>query len=205
MLKNPDYFDLFSPFFSASSSQLFLKKCYSHLHISEAEQKSYQNCYPFIYYLEHAKTYYEQATISPLSIKPILLFYGYVQLLKACLLTVDPNYPESTTLLAHGVTTRKRKKQQYEFLKDEVKIQKNGLLTCITEKIFNIKQIEGEKFIMEALINEIPEMQSNSSLFSQKNFLPLTPINSGYLLSTSILDYYQMTNSRFSRIYPVQI
>lgn len=197
MLKNPDYFDLFSPFFSASSSQLFLKKCYSYLHISEAEQKSYQNCYPFIYYLEHAKTYYEQATISPLSIKPILIFYGYVQLLKACLLTVDPNYPESTTLLAHGVTTRKRKKQQYEFLKDEVKIQKNGLLTCITEKIFNIKQIEGEKFIMEALINEIPEMQSNSTLFSKKSFLPLTPINGRYLLQSSILDHYQMTKNRF--------
>src|SRR6476620_4268203 len=101
--------------------------------------KSYQNCYPFIYYLEHAKTYYEQANIAPLSIKPILVFYGFSQLLKACLLTIDPNYPESTALLAHGVTTRKRKKQQYEFLKDEVKVQKNGLLPCVADKLFQIK------------------------------------------------------------------
>ena len=115
MLKNPDYFDFFHLFFSASSSQLFLRKCYSQLHIAEAEQKSYQNCYPFIYYLEHAKTYYEQANLSPLSIKPILIFYGFAQLLKACLLTIDPNYPESTSLLAHGVTTRKRKNNNMNF------------------------------------------------------------------------------------------
>lgn len=196
MYKNPISFDLFTPFFSASSSQLFLKKCYNQLRISEAEKKSYQNCYPFLYYLEHAKTYYEQANISPLAIKPILLFYGFVQLLKACLLTVDPNYPESTSLLAHGVTTRKRKKQQYEFLKDEVKVQKNGLLPCIAEKLFQIKQLEGEKFTMEDLIREIPEMQC-SSLFSKKNFEMLTPNGNGYLLPNSILDHYQMTSNRF--------
>ena len=196
MLKNPNHFDLFTPFFSASSSQLFLKKCYSQLHISEAEKKSYQNCYPFIYYLEHAKTYYEQANISPISIKPILLFYGYVQLLKACLLTIDPNYPESTSLLAHGVTTRKRKKQQYEFLKDEVKVQKNGLLPCTAEKLFQIKQLEGEKFTMETLIREIPEMQS-SSLCSKKNFETLIPSDRGFLLPKSILDDYKMTSGRF--------
>lgn len=196
MFRNLDYSNLFSPFLSASSSQLFLKKRYHRLHISEAEQKSYQNCYPFIYYLEHAKTYYEQANISPLSIKPILLFYGYVQLLKACLLTIDPNYPESTSLLAHGVTTRKRKKQQYEFLQDEVKVQKNGLLTCVAEKLFQLKHLEGEKFTMETLINEIPEMQ-NSSLFSTKKFEPLISTSNGYLLSKSILDCYQMTSNRF--------
>ncbi len=196
MLKNPNHFDLFAPFFSASSSQLFLKKCYSQLHITEAENKSYQNCYPFIYYLEHAKTYYEQANISPLSIKPILLFYGYVQLLKACLLTLDPNYPESTSLLAHGVTTRKRKKQQYDFLKDEVKVQKNGLLPCTAEKLFHITQLEGEKFTMETLIREIPEMQS-SYLFSKKNFETLIPNGRGFLLPKSILDDYKMTSSRF--------
>ena len=68
------------------------------------------------------------------------------------------------------MTTRKRKKQQYEFLKDEVKVQKNGLLPCVAEKLFHIKQLEGEKFTMETLIREIPEMQT-SSLFSLKKIL----------------------------------
>jgi len=194
---NTGYFDSLLPFFSASSSQLFLRKHYTQLHIPNAEQKSYENCYPFIYYLEHAKTYYEQASIAPLSIQPTLTFYGFVQLLKACLLTVDPNYPESTSLLAHGVTTRKRKKQQYEFLKDEVKIQKNGLITCLAEKIFNIKQLEGEKFTMETLLKEIPEMQVNSPVHSSKQFETLTLTHQGFLLPSSILDHYQMTSSRF--------
>ena len=120
----------------------------------------------------------------------------FFQLLKACLLTLDPNYPESTSSLAHGVTTRKRKKQQYEFLNDEVKVQKNGLLPCIAEKLFQIKQLEGEKFPMVNLIREIPEME-NCALFPEKNFEILIPSGNGYLLSKSILDYYKMTSNRF--------
>ena len=108
--------------------------------MEEAEQKSYENCYPFMYYLEHAKTYYDQAAISPLSIQPILTFYGFAHLIKACLFTKDPNYPENQPYLHTVLHTRKRKKQQYELLKDEVKFQKNGLLTCMAEKMFQFKQ-----------------------------------------------------------------
>ena len=123
-------------------------------------------------------------------------FYGLCPTIKSLFIDLDPNYPESTSLLAHGVTTRKRKKQQYEFLKDEVKVQKNGLLPCAAEKLFQIKQLEGEKFTMETLIREIPEMQT-SSLFTKKNFEMLIPNGKGYLLPKSILDDYKMTSSRF--------
>ncbi len=78
-------------------------------------KKSFENCYPFIYYLEHGKNYYELYKAAPFSIQPMLLFYGISQLFKACLLTIDPNYPESTTVLAHGVTTRKRKNRGINF------------------------------------------------------------------------------------------
>ncbi|MBK5444282.1 MULTISPECIES: YaaC family protein [unclassified Peribacillus] len=205
MPENNDNFDKYTPFFSASSSQLFLQKCYTHEKIEDAEIKSYENCYPFIYHLEHAKTYYKQAAIAPLSIQPILSFYGFTQLLKACLLTIDPNYPESTSLLAHGVTTRKRKKQQYDFLKDEVKTQKNGLFTCIAEKIFNLKHMEGEKFSMETLLKEIPDMQSLAWNISRKNFIPLLPSSDGFQLPSTILDSYQMTSSRFEEFLTSKI
>lgn len=164
--------------------------------IEDAEMKSYENCYPFIYHLEHGKTYYNQAAIAPLSIQPILIFYGFAQLLKACLLTIDPNYPESTSVLAHGVTTRKRKKQQYEFLKDEVKTQKNGLFTCIAEKLFHIKHLEGEKFSMGTLLKEIPDMQNFTWPIPQKNFAALSPTSDGFQLPSAILDSYQMSSSR---------
>src|SRR6476659_1547632 len=157
-------FHSFSPFFSAIDTQSYLKNSYQKLAIEQAEQKSYENCYPFIYYLEHAKIYYDQAANSPILIQPILLFYGFVHLIKACLLTKDPKYKENTTVLAHGVTSRKRKKQQYEFLKDEVKFQKNGLFSCMVEKMFNLKNKEGDKITMMDLLQQIPELHP---LFSQ--------------------------------------
>ncbi|WP_418922207.1 YaaC family protein, partial [Bacillus thuringiensis] len=129
--------------------------------------KSFENCYPFIYYLEHGKNYYELYKKAPFSIQPMLLFYGISQLFKACLLTIDPNYPESTTVLAHGVTTRKRKKQGYQFLEDEVKIQKNGLFTHVAEQLFHMKHLEAEKFNMLELMGNIPELQ-NLFRYSQK-------------------------------------
>ena len=94
--------------FSSQNVQRYLARCYEKSSIQDAE-KSFENCYPFIYYLEHGKNYYELYKTAPFSIQPMLLFYGISQLFKACLLTIDPNYPESTTVLAHGVTTRKRK------------------------------------------------------------------------------------------------
>ncbi|MDO7485550.1 YaaC family protein [Peribacillus frigoritolerans] len=102
-------------FFPHLPHNFFYKNVTHKKKIAEADIKSYDNCYPFIYHLEHAKTYYNQAAIAPLSIQPILTFYGFAQLLKACLLTIDPNYPESTSMLAHGVTTRKRKSNNMNF------------------------------------------------------------------------------------------
>lgn len=109
-------------------------------------KKSFENCYPFIYYLEHGKNYYELYKVAPFSIQPMLLFYGISQLFKACLLTIDPNYPESTTVLAHGVTTRKRKKQGYQFLEDEVKVQKKRTIysccrTAVSHETLRIREV----------------------------------------------------------------
>lgn len=192
------HWDSFLYFFSASSSQSFLKKRYQLQQIECAEQKSYENSYPFIYYLEHGQIYYKQAEQAPLMIKPILLFYGLVHLIKACILTVDPNYPETTSVLAHGVSTRKRKKQQYHFFHDEVKIQKSGLFPYMGEKMFHMKHLEGEKTTMKELLSQIPEL---NYLFIQsegkQTFLQIKEIDDQYYLPKEILDSYFMTESRF--------
>jgi hypothetical protein len=190
-------------FISSAHSQNYLAQCYKQLGINDYERRSFENCYPFIYYLEHGKSYYELSRISPLSIKPVLLFYGMIQLLKACLLTVDPNYPESTSVLAHGVTTRKRKKQNYEFLQDEVKIQRNGLFTHIAEQMFHMKHLEGEKFTMETLLKRIAEL---ADLFTYSKKAPelyaVKRINSDTIaVPKSILDRYNMTEERFMEYF----
>ncbi|KEK21804.1 YaaC family protein [Bacillus gaemokensis] len=188
-------------FFSSQNVQRYLSRCYEKLHIENVEKKSFENCYPFIYYLEHGKSYYELCKTAPLSIQPMLLFYGMSQLLKACLLTVDPNYPESTTILAHGVTTRKRKKQGYQFLEDEVKVQKNGLFPHVAERMFHMKHLEAEKFNMLELMHKIPEFK-NLFQYSQKEKMlyKVDTLDEHHILfSSSILDRLHMTKERFSR------
>ncbi|MEH7383743.1 YaaC family protein [Bacillus sp. JJ1533] len=189
----------FNALHAANTTQHLLQKCYKKAAVPDADKKSYENSYPFIYYLEHGQNYYQLSQNAPLSIKPVLLFYGMVQLLKACLLTVDPQYPESTSVLAHGVSTRKRKKQSYEFFHDEVKVQKNGLFSHFSERMFHVKQMEGEKFTMERLFKRIPELQNLFSLHFQQKLYLKTPVTDDNTLTIPVeaLDSYHMTSRRF--------
>jgi hypothetical protein len=192
----------FSCFFSAEYCQKYLKMCYQKRNIDNPEQKSYENGYAFLYYLEHGQIYYDQAKKSPLILKPILLFYGLVHLIKACILTIDPSYPETTAVLAHGVSTRKRKKQNYLFLHDEVKFQKNGLFPFMSEKMFHMKQLEGEKVIMEELLQLIPEL--NDLFFvleGKRTFAKLTQRDNDLMIPESVLDNFHMTESRFKEFF----
>ncbi|WP_078414528.1 YaaC family protein [Priestia abyssalis] len=199
MFNIPNIKDSFSIFYSAPYSQKYLYSCYESHGLKEAEKKSYENCYPFIYYLEHSQNYYNVAHHAPLAIKPMLLFYGMTQLLKACLLTVDFDYPHSTSVLAHGVSTRKRKKQSYDFLDDEVKIQKYGLFSHISRVMFHVEQIEGSKYSMFHLLSLIPEL---SSLFEEcKKHHTCVQISTKkeniFQFPISILEHYHVNTERF--------
>jgi hypothetical protein len=187
-----------SCFHSAETAQKFLKKCYQKLSLKEADVQSYNNCYPFIYYLEQGELYFKQALITPQSIQPILLFYGYIHLIKACVLTIDPFYPQNTSVLAHGVTSRKRKKQQYSFLKDEIKIQKNGLLSHFAQEMFHVKHLEAEKFQMGELLSQIPEMNDTFQMILGKQIhLSFSQQDETFSFSDEILDHYHMSEERF--------
>lgn len=192
----------FSCFFSAEYCQHYLKKCYQKNNIAQPEQKSFENCYAYLYYLEHGQIYYEQADKAPLILKPILLFYGLVHLIKACILTVDPAYPETTAVLAHGVSTRKRKKQNYLFFHDEVKFQKHGLFPFMSEKLFHMKQLEGEKAIMEELLQLIPELNDLFILLEGKKTFERLHRERGQLqIPNTVLDCYHMTENRFKEFF----
>lgn len=189
-------------FFSAEYTQAYLKKCYRKINIDQPDMKSFENCYPFMYYLEHGKLYYEQAEKSPLAIQPILLFYGLVHLIKACILTIEPDYPETTSVLAHGVSTRKRKKQQYSFTDDEVKFQKNGLFSLMAEKMFHMKQLEGEKATMGDVMELIPELTSiYTELRGKQIFQPLIAADEKFSLPKTIIDHFNMTENRFKEFF----
>ncbi|RHW30932.1 hypothetical protein D1B31_22965 [Neobacillus notoginsengisoli] len=195
----------FSFFYSVEYAQSYLQKRYEKIGCPEPGQKSFENCYPFLYYLEHGSIYYAQAAQAPIILQPILLFYGLVHLIKACILTMDPFYPETTAVLAHGVSARKRKKQQYQFFHDEVKFQKNGLFPHLSEKLFHMKQDEGDKITMEALLRMVPELDSLFwQLEGRANFIPLLEKGGHWFVSEKALDCYHMTETRFREYFFTQ-
>jgi hypothetical protein len=202
MIPNYNGWKSYSSLFSAEHIQNFLKNKYQKQNISQYSQKGFDNCYTFLYYLEHGQIYYEQAEKAPLILKPILLFYGLVHLMKACILTVDPLYPETTSVLAHGVSTRKRKKQNYQFFLDEVKFQRNGLFPFTSETMFHMKQLEGDKMTMEELFMLIPELDS---LFfeveGKQTFMNLEPYGDLFTIPNKILDHYHMTENRIREFF----
>ncbi|PUF85885.1 hypothetical protein DAD80_18410 [Bacillus altitudinis] len=184
-------------FYSLETSQKFLFQQYEKRNIQEANQQAYKNCERFIYFLKHGHTFYDQAASAPLELKPILLFYGMAQLLKACLLTVDPDYPSQTSVLAHGVTSRKRKKQHYRFSEDEVKIQRNGLCMHVLKHLFHLNGLEDERFTMINLLSKIPEMGHILEFQKQPATLVKVEQANGILIQDHIPLLYNMSAERF--------
>lgn len=170
-----EYQDL-TLFLSSNFTTSFLQKNYESLNVKSPKILAFENCYSFISYLEHGTIYLNQAKISPIQIKPLLHFYGLLHLMKACILKVNPFYPENTMVLSHGVSTRKKKKNGYEFLKDEIKIQKNGFFSHAAYHLFQIQISPFEKYTMTQLLSNIEELYNLLQFFSidtgKKAFLP---------------------------------
>lgn len=199
MMMQHDTWTLFDMFFSSQKTQHFLSKQYEKRNMEDSNGKSFDNTYGFIYYIEHGKKYYQLADLAPMELKPVLLFYGMTQLMKACILCADPDYPDSSAVLAHGLSTRKRKKRSYEFLYDEVKVQKTGLFNHFCEKVFHMKHVEGEKFTMIQLLQTLPEL---GPLFKQMNgdvnLIKLRKENEKiFFLPTKSNDHLHMSAERF--------
>jgi hypothetical protein len=121
-----------------------------------------------------------------------------VHLIKACLLTIRPEYPESTSLLAHGVTARKRKKKNYSFMEDEVKIQHKGLFPYMASHLFSGKSVPFEKISMEALMSLIPEMLPFFQFQNKEPLVPVGKVDSTLLtFPITLLDGYHLTENSF--------
>src|SRR5699024_5380496 len=171
---------------------------YNQLHIPDAARLSYQNANPFMYNLEHGHVFYTNGKKGDPLLQPIHYFYGMVHLLKAILLSIRPYYPESTKMLAHGVSTRKRKKKQYSFLEDEVKIQHQGLFPYFSEHLFHMKQMPFEKITMQRLASLIPELTFLLRLEERHDLIEVGNLGSTTLtFPIDILDAYYITANAF--------
>ncbi|MFZ3577659.1 YaaC family protein [Virgibacillus sp. DJP39] len=186
------------------SSQYFLANCYRTIDGLDVEAKSYENSGTFMYYLDQGQLFLTEGRKGDTRLKPLLYFYGMVHILKACILTNRPNYPESTSILAHGVSARKRKKKDYTFIQDEVKIQQNGLFTYACTHLFSTKTTSLNKFKMDYLLKLVPEMNDFLAYRNEDKSISVGRINSTSLcFPISIIDNYNLTERAFiQRIRP---
>lgn len=190
---------LFHHLQSHHNAQRYLQHCYQKQAINESKNTSYQNSDRFYYFLKHGLTYYRTGKQAPITIQPLLYYYGMMHLIKACLLTKIPDYPERTTLLAHGLSTRKQKKQNYQLLQDEVKIQQKGLFPYFSTQLFGVTSFTKDRFIIQQLLKSIPELDPLYLLDHQEaNFIRVNKGNTTVLtFPNTILDKYHLTLPRF--------
>ncbi|GGJ89499.1 hypothetical protein GCM10007063_10160 [Lentibacillus kapialis] len=183
---------------SQQTARMYLQNCYHRLHGVDAMVKSFENCNKFMHYLNHGLKFYENGKQMETLLQPMLFFYGMVHLLKAALLTTRPDYPESTAILAHGVSSRKRKKRNYAFMDDEVKIQHNGLFPYFSEHLFSTNKTPIEKIKMEQLFSLIPEMSPIFNFHQTEKMITIGNVETTRLqFSTVLLDNYHLTANAF--------
>lgn len=152
-------FPIFTYLCSEQNARNFLQRVYKQRGETNIDKSSYQYTAPFMYAFMHGIELFESGKKAPLLIQPMLFFYACAHLLKGVLISVNPTYPSSTKQLAHGITTRKRKKKQYAFLDDEVRIQRDGLLPIAATDVFHTPVHPHSSYSMHQLLALIPEMQ----------------------------------------------
>ncbi len=179
--------DTFVFFESEPTTKKFLADIYHKQKDINSIKYSFQNTSKFIYFLKQAREYFLSAEKSNILVKPLLIYYGMMNLVKAVILTKEPSYPSRTGVLRHGITTRKLKKLNYQFHDDEIKIQKEGLLTLFYTIMTNnqIESIEGNKYKIKELLSLLPELsESYHRLFNERKFFNITiePLNDSSVL-----------------------
>jgi len=132
--------------------------------------------------------------------QPLLYFYGLTHLLKAAIRTKRPYYPENTKQLAHGISARKKKKQQYRFIHDEVMIQLQGLFPYCATYLFGWKENTNQKLKMLDLFALIPTLRSLLQFASLDYLIPVGKLHQTILsFDQSILDGHYMSHNRFTK------
>lgn len=178
---NQKMWNLFIFFECEPTVKNYLLSRYSNSFANEKNRFAFENTSKFIYFIKQAKGYFFSANKSDILVKPLLIYYGMVSLIKALILTKDPSYPNRASVLQHGLSTRKLKKINFRLVDDEIKVQKDGLLPIFYNLITNGSINDGTKFKIKELLSLIPEIHDcYYKLYNEKNIFQLhieTPKN----------------------------
>ncbi len=153
---------------SEPTARKFLTEAYQRNGVERPERYAFQLSSRFLYTCKQARHYYEAAARVDLMIRPLLLFYGCMNLLKGVLLVNNPLYPQNSRMLQHGVTTRKIKKTPFHLLEDEARPQKEGLF-AEAAKAFGLAPLQ-ERYTMKQLFSCLPELSVDYAKVVEKGY-----------------------------------
>lgn len=189
-------------------ARAFLKQKYTQLGITCPDRVAYNNIFSFTTYIRQACTFFQTARHQDLWSKPLLLYYGMMSLAKAWVLTILPQYPQSTAVLRHGLSTRKRKKEHFRIIQDEVRVQKEGLFPLVAEKLgVNIEA--GTIYTVKDLLAMIPDLTDDYDRIVGERLWIQIPFfehkkkqedvyTGTFLLPDSVLDQFHLTPEAFT-------
>lgn len=180
----------------------FLLRQYRQSQFQEPERLAYKNVQAFTSYIRQALSLFHTSFLCEKWSQPLLLYYGMMNFIKAWILAKNPCYPESTTVLRHGLSTRKRKKEQFRFHDDEIRMQKEGLFPLLAAHL-GVPVQAGDTCSVKELLGLLPDLQPAYRLvFEERTLFPvrwITPAPSFpcLIVSEEILDNCYLTSSAF--------
>ncbi len=180
----------------------YLLRKYRQADFQEPERFAYKNVQSFTAYIRQALSLFQSALLCEKWSQPLLLYYGMMNFIKAWILSRNPCYPKNTTVLRHGLSTRKRKKEQFRFHDDEIRIQKEGLFPLLAAHM-GVPVQAGDTCSVKELLGFLPDLQSAYQLvFEEHTLFPvrwiLPTLSSPCLIvSEKILDECYLTSSAF--------
>ncbi len=153
-------YPIFTYLHSEENARTLLRKLYKQQLLVNNEKESYQKAPSLMYAFSSGIDFFKQAKQAPILTQPMLLFYACSHFIKGLLICMNHTYPSSTKQLAHGISSRKKKKKQYAFLHDEIRVQRHGLLPVAASSLFQTNIAAHKTYSMQHLLALIPEMQS---------------------------------------------
>lgn len=136
----------------------FLRERYETLGFPDPQRSAYLATPKLIYGIKQAREYYRAAESCDIMTKPLLLYYGMMSLVRAFIVTRDPDYPTTTSVLKHGLSTRKLKKDSYQFIEDEIRVQKDGVFVVLHTMLGGSPFQERQRVLVKDLLSVIPEL-----------------------------------------------
>lgn len=178
------------------TSRKFLSQCYTNREWEHPDRLAFQQSTRYLYLWRQARLFYQTAESADLSIQPLLLFYGCTHLLKGMLITRDPAYPQNSRMLQHGVASRKAKRQAYVLMQDEIRPQKEGFFSHLSQT-FRLTPLR-DRYSVQDLFASLAEMNEICAALSeiQPHWTRLQlslPVHEGATSSRREADGYRVT------------